>query len=254
MYNSFKRPANKKIQFIKKTIAIALVATAVVMGFMAVPSDYKTQANSWLSENILPVAAANTLKFDERTIKITSQIDMRMAKQVIQTLLDLDSQKVAPINLIIDSPGGSVFAGRKIVDMIKLVKSPVIAHVVGLSASMAAIITVHCDEIYVIPSAIFLFHNALISNEFMDIREAKANLEFWLKYMEEVNASTAERLGMTAAEYKDRIAVTWMLTAQEAIEMGFVKGYITDYYCKKSMDGCEEKLYGGELFRIIFGK
>jgi len=253
MYKSFKRPVNKTLQLIKKTLAIGLALTAVYMGFQAIPSDYKTEANSWISENILPVAAANTLKFDDRTIKITAGIDMRLGKDVVQRLLDLDSQRVAPINLVIDSPGGSVLAGRRIIDTINLIRSPVVAHVVGISASMAAIITVHCDEVYVMPSALFLFHNALVSNDFQDIREVKASLDFWLRYMREVNESTAKQLGMTYAEYKDKISITWMLTATEAIEAGYAKGFITDFYCKKATDGCADKLYGGELFRVIFG-
>jgi ATP-dependent Clp endopeptidase proteolytic subunit ClpP len=64
------------------------------------------------------------------------------------------------IILEISSPGGSVFDGINIFNMIKNHKGTVTTHIMGLAASMGSIIALAGDKITAEENAVFMIHNA----------------------------------------------------------------------------------------------
>ena len=76
----------------------------------------------------------------DRIIFIGSVIDDNVANTVCSQILYLNSINNEPIQLFINSPGGSVTSGLQIIDMMNLIKSPVYTVGMGLCASMAAVI------------------------------------------------------------------------------------------------------------------
>jgi ATP-dependent Clp protease protease subunit len=78
-----------------------------------------------------------SLLLKERIIFLGSAIDDQIANVVVAQLLYLNSQSATePINLYINSPGGSVYAGLAIYDTMQMVSAPVSTLSVGFSASM----------------------------------------------------------------------------------------------------------------------
>ena len=63
------------------------------------------------------------------------------------------------VKIEINSPGGSVIAGLAMANMIKNSKAHVIAHVVGIAASMASVVACACDEIQMEEAAFLMIHN-----------------------------------------------------------------------------------------------
>ncbi|MBD8489754.1 ATP-dependent Clp protease proteolytic subunit [Echinicola sp. CAU 1574] len=79
-----------------------------------------------------------SLLLKERIIFLSSPIDDQVANLVVAQLLFLNSQDAKkPIDLYIQSPGGSVYAGLAIYDTIKMISAPVSTVAVGFSGSMA---------------------------------------------------------------------------------------------------------------------
>lgn len=76
----------------------------------------------------------------DRIVFLTGEITDETANIVISELLYLDSINQDEICLYINSPGGSITAGMAIYDTINFVKSDVRTIVIGMAASMAAII------------------------------------------------------------------------------------------------------------------
>lgn len=76
----------------------------------------------------------------ERIIFCHRTIDDDLASVITAQLLYLDSINHEPIQLYINSPGGSVSAGFAIVDTMKLIHSDVKTICMGMCASMAAVI------------------------------------------------------------------------------------------------------------------
>ncbi|WP_368657636.1 head maturation protease, ClpP-related [Metabacillus halosaccharovorans] len=62
------------------------------------------------------------------------------------------------INLYINSPGGSVFAGLAIYNMLKRNKAHKKAYIDGIGASMASIIPFAADEVYIPSNAFLMIH------------------------------------------------------------------------------------------------
>lgn len=67
--------------------------------------------------------------------------------------------EVNQINLHINSPGGSVFEGIAIGNMLKQHKAHVTAHVDALAASIASVIVASCDKVVMPENSMLMIHN-----------------------------------------------------------------------------------------------
>ncbi|EAE1298296.1 Clp protease ClpP [Listeria monocytogenes] len=66
---------------------------------------------------------------------------------------------VEKINLYINSPGGSVFEGIAIGNMLQRHHAKVTAHVDALAASIASVIVASCDEVIMPENSMLMIHN-----------------------------------------------------------------------------------------------
>ena len=77
----------------------------------------------------------------ERIIFLGSAIDSETANVITAQLLLLDSQSSEqPINLFINCPGGEVYAGLAIYDVMQFISAPVHTNCVGIAMSMGSVI------------------------------------------------------------------------------------------------------------------
>ena len=70
--------------------------------------------------------------------------------------------EVNQINLHINSPGGSVFEGIAIGNMLKQHKAHVTAYVDALAASIASVIVASCDEVIMPENSMLMIHNPMM--------------------------------------------------------------------------------------------
>lgn len=76
----------------------------------------------------------------------------------LRSFLDtLDDGEAAEIE--INSPGGDVFAGVEMANMIKNSKADITAHVTGIAASMASVIACACDHIKMEQASFMMIHD-----------------------------------------------------------------------------------------------
>ena len=123
------------------------------------------------------------------------------------------------VKIEINSPGGSVIAGLAMANMIKNSKAHVIAHVVGIAASMASVVACACDEIQMEEAAFLMIHNpwSEAEGDAEDMRHAADVLESMEEAMRafyrgkfpgmtdaELDALMAEETWMTGADCKAR--------------------------------------------------
>ena len=76
----------------------------------------------------------------DRIIFVSGEITDESANIIVSELLYLDSLSHDEINLYINSPGGSISAGMAIFDTMNFIESDVRTTVIGMAASMAAIL------------------------------------------------------------------------------------------------------------------
>lgn len=78
-----------------------------------------------------------SLLLKERIVFLGTKVDDVSANLVVAQLLYLNSvDQKQPINLYINSPGGSVYAGLAIYDTMQMIQAPVSTVAVGVTASM----------------------------------------------------------------------------------------------------------------------
>lgn len=156
----------------------------------------------------------------ERIIFVTGGIDTAMANTIIAQMLYLQSEdKNKDINLYINSPGGSVYAGLAIYDTMRHLSCDISTIAVGSAASMGAILLSGGTKgkRFALPHANILIHQPLggaegqasdieiTANEILRIK--KELLEILAtnsgKSLKKVEADADRDFFMTATQAKD---------------------------------------------------
>lgn len=129
--------------------------------------------------------------------------------------------EIKTLNVYINSPGGDVFEGVAIYNMLKRHKAHVNIHVDGLAASIASVIAMAGDTITMPSNAMLMIHNAWLytAGNSKDLREAadmldKVDTSIRQSYINKAGDKIGEDDLITLME-----AETW-LTAQEAFDYG----------------------------------
>lgn len=77
----------------------------------------------------------------DRIIVLGEEINDAMANTIMAQLIYLNSQdNKKPIQMFINSPGGSVSAGLQIYDTMQIIKAPIHTICTGMACSMAAVL------------------------------------------------------------------------------------------------------------------
>lgn len=121
----------------------------------------------------------------------------------------------------INTPGGSVFESREIIDVIRNVKAKTVAHIGSLCASAGTSIAIACNEVEMANGAHFMIHNAfgMAYGDKSDLRKTADFLEkLELAIVEDYTTKTGKSAEEIAAMMEEE---TWM-TASEALENGFI--------------------------------
>lgn len=158
-----------------------------------------------------------------RTIVINEQITM-ISERFADRILELGDDK-EPIVLLIDSPGGSVFSGEKIVSAIESVKSEVYTVCVGLCASMAAIIHQYGTKRLATDRSILMFHDAagIVGGR---VNEMLSLLTMIKRKIEKANHYIANRSSMSYEELVRLEANNLWIDAEDAMQKKFVDGLV----------------------------
>lgn len=150
--------------------------------------------------------------------------DAISAKAVDRAIKALEEGEELTIDL--NSPGGYCNVGAEIYTMLRQASADghsVIVNVVGEACSAATVLMCGADEVKASDVAMFMFHNASLvaAGKARDMRSATECLEQTDESI--VNAYVA-KTGKSREELHDLIdAETWM-SAQRALEFGFVDG------------------------------
>ncbi|MGS8178516.1 ClpP-like prohead protease/major capsid protein fusion protein [Pseudomonas aeruginosa] len=177
----------------------------------ALTNDTKP-AESWYSIKALSRGVAEILLYDEIGVwGITAQ---QFARE-LKALGDLSL-----ISLRIHSPGGDVFEGTAIYNLLKNHPARVEAHVDGLAASMASVIAMAADTLYMPENAMMMVHRpwGIQGGEADDMRRYADLLE---KIEGTMVAAYMAKTGKSEEDIKALLkAETWM-DGREAVEAGF---------------------------------
>ncbi len=160
----------------------------------------------------------------DRIIFVTGEIEDHIANLIIAQLLFLESEDPdKDVHLYINSPGGSVSAGLAIYDTMQYIRPDVSTICVGMAASMASVLLSAGakGKRFALPHSRVMIHQPLggAQGQATDIAIHAREI---LRIRQEMNEILALHTGKTAEKIQEDTERDHFMTAQEAMEYGFV--------------------------------
>lgn len=169
-------------------------------------------SGSWYRIRALARGVAEIMLYDEiGAWGITAQ---QFARE-LKALGDLQR-----IDLRVHSPGGDVFEGTAIYNLLKHHPARVDGYVDGLAASMATVVLMACDTVYIPENGMMMIHKpwGITGGDADDMRRYVDLLD---KIEDTMVAAYASKTGKSADEIKALLKEETWMTGREAIEAGF---------------------------------
>ncbi len=160
------------------------------------------------------------------------------AKQFAQELSALGDVK--NIELRIDSPGGDVFEGITIYNLLKGLDAYVTVHIDGLAASMGSVIAMAADKI-IMPETAFMMIHKPWGGQVGDADDLRAYADLLDKVETTLSATYMKKTGLSAEAIADLLKKETWFNGTEAVEAGFAdelssQSQTTNYANSKRME------------------
>ncbi|MBO2658133.1 ClpP-like prohead protease/major capsid protein fusion protein [Shewanella algae] len=200
----------------KRTHLAAACATALTSAALIAPQGALTPTNkpekSWYSLKASVNGEAELMIYDEiGGWGIT-------AKQFARDLKDLG--KITQLIARIHSPGGDVFEGMAIYNILKNYPAHKVAHIDGLAASMASVIAMAFDEVVMPENAMMMVHKPW-GGTMGDADDMRKYADLLDKVEGNLVGAYRDKTGMTDEQLHALLAEETWLTGREAVEKGF---------------------------------
>jgi ATP-dependent protease ClpP protease subunit len=133
---------------------------------------------------------------------------------------ELESADGESVELEFNSPGGFVFAGLEMANMVRNYRGRVTARIVGLAASMSSYIPMMADEVIVEDNAVFMIHNprTMAAGDQHDMSKAASRLEALAGLLAK---AYTKKTGKDMAAVREMMDQETFLFGDEIVEHGF---------------------------------
>lgn len=252
---------------------ILLAAAVVAVTLAVLPKSALTEKNSAtvIQTNIreseqlpklLPtlINTTNNASIPVRTLDTKGAAIVQFNSEVNEKTVDtaIDEIKAANkagkynrIYLTLDSPGGSVYDGGRLIAAMGASKLPVYTVVTGLAASMAAMITEYGKERYMLDRTTIMFHPAsmqvMIAGE---VDKVVSRLTYGKHTIDKMDLHTAIRSGFTYADFKARTESELWDDAEDALREHLIDA-IVDLDFVKQIPPPDASAFGKSLKQDI---
>ena len=194
-------------------------------------ADNVQASYGYISPTILEERQLNVTQMDvfsrlmmDRVIFLGTEVNDYTANVIQAQLLYLDStDSERDINLYLNTPGGSVYAGLGIYDTMQFVKARVATICTGLAASMGAVLLVAGEKGMraALPHSRVMIHQPLggIQGQASDIEITAKEI---LKLKDELYQIISDKSGKSIDQIRQDADRDHWMTSQEALEYGMI--------------------------------
>ena len=186
---------------------------------------------SYISPSILEERQLNVTQMDvfsrlmmDRIIFLGTEVNDYTANVIQAQLLYLDSvDSDRDINIYLNTPGGSVYAGLGIYDTMQFIRSRVATICTGMAASMGAVLLVAGEKGMraALPHSRVMMHQPLggIQGQASDIEITAREI---LKLKDELYQIISDHSGQTVEKIRQDADRDYWMTAEEALQYGMI--------------------------------
>jgi len=155
-----------------------------------------------------------------RTLKIYGEVNF-LTEELAGQITKLSKSSKEPIVILIDSPGGSVLSGEKILSAIEASRADVYTVCVGMCASMAAIIHQYGTKRLATDRSVLMFHDAsgMVGGR---VSEMLNLLSLIKRKIEKINHHIADRAKMPYSEFVALEANNFWIDSEDGMEKNLV--------------------------------
>lgn len=160
---------------------------------------------------------------DANVTYLTSEVNSMSVDIVINDITKFNKKDNRPIYLLLDSPGGSVMDGSRLVSVIEGSKNRIKCIDVGLSASMAFIILEHCHTRMAVSRATLMGHPASLQVMFQgELDKIVSRLTYMKRYVDKFDKNIAKRAGMSYEKFKLLTQQELWIDSADAVSLGLL--------------------------------
>ncbi len=165
----------------------------------------------------------------DRIIFLDGEINDTVASLVVAQLIFLESENPdQPIEVYINSPGGSVTAGFAIYDTMNFIKCPVTTLCIGMAASMGAFLLAAGEKgsRFALPNSEIMIHQPMGGAHGQSV-DVEIHAKRLLKTREKLNQILSERTGKSLETISKDTDRDYYMSAQEALDYGLIDKILT---------------------------
>lgn len=165
----------------------------------------------------------------DRILFLSGEVSSDSMDTLVAQMLFLDSLSHEPIHLYINSGGGECYSGLELISVMNYIESPVYTTILGLAASMGAVIASSGEKGHrkALPYSRFMIHQPSSGVGYSTFRDQQIHLKEMeiLKY--DLYDVLAKNSGQTVEEIERLCDRDNWMKPQEAISLGFIDAVIT---------------------------
>jgi len=161
----------------------------------------------------------------DRIIFLGTPVDDQVANVIMAQLLHLDSEdSEQDINLYINSPGGSVYAGMAIYDTMQFVNCDVATTALGMAASMGAFLLAAGTKgkRSALPNTRILLHQPSVGGLGGQVSDVEIHARELMRTKKRGNELLAAMTGQPVDKIEHDTDRDYMLSAEQAVEYGVI--------------------------------
>jgi len=172
-------------------------------------------------ETVETILDVDQILLYNRNVFLSGLIDDEKADKINKQLLALSIIDNTPIALWINSPGGDIFAGLAIIDMMLGLRCPVYTFINGVACSMAAIISIAGKQRVITTNSRWMIHDG-----FSAMDDYFSKLEDQIQCLRDVNKQINNHIKkytkLTIAEIENSKKGGLWLNAKQCKQKGIV--------------------------------
>lgn len=174
-----------------------------------------------------PVQYQYYVGLTNRTILINTTIDASILETVMLPLLQMDEDGTGkPIKIIISTPGGSLYDGITLCDVIDNLKTPTEVIVLNYAYSMGSLILMAGYDNPNVKKKCYKHSTALIHGGSLYFQGNASNVRDQFKFNEgfeqRIKAYTLSHSKITEEEYEEYKEREWYMTSDDMLKYGLV--------------------------------
>lgn len=175
------------------------------------------------SSNGISLVPVNSRLMANRKLFIEGEIDAEIACEFVKEVMLLNAEdSQAPIDVLINSPGGEINSGMLMYDVIQASKAPIRMFCIGRAYSMGAVLFASGNHgRYMLPHGELMIHEPLLGNRVGgNSSSVKSISDSLLETKKKMNQILSKHTGKTEEEVEEATGFDHYFSPEESIEFG----------------------------------